>query len=339
MQTLFSTRDVHPRERFSHWHELVCRILVAQDSEPQCRHSFHAEIKAGMLADIRLLLFENPQMNVRRTAQHIAQARTDDLLLVRQGAGRLVLEQQDREVSLQPGHMTLLDPMLPYCGKFSSGSRTLVLKLQRRELEARIGKPGELVVRPLKPAIPESALTSSFLELLAAYADRLDAASQEMTQDQTLDLIAVSLAKAIDRGGRSLSSPRMLALQKVRAAIDSRLTDPTLDTKTVSAATGLSVRYANAVLARVDTSVGRLIREKRLDRCRRSLGDPLQSHRTVSEIAYGWGFSDLTSFGRAFKRAYGMLPSDYRRARKVATSLEAEADTKSVKAGSDFGIR
>jgi AraC-like DNA-binding protein len=148
-----------------------------------------------------------------------------------------------------------------------------------------------------------------------------------MTQDQTLDLIAVSLAKSIYQGRRSLSSPRMLALQKVRAAIDSRLTDPTLDTKSVSAVTGLSVRYANAVLARVDTSLARLIREKRLDRCRRSLRDPLQAHRTVSEIAYGWGFSDLTSFGRAFKKAYGMLPSDFRQAHKLATSLEAKSDT------------
>jgi AraC-like DNA-binding protein len=150
-----------------------------------------------------------------------------------------------------------------------------------------------------------------------------------MTQDQILDLIAVSLAKAIDHGRRPLSSPRIVALQKVRAAIDARLTDPTLDTKTVSSATGISIRYANAVLARVDTSVARLIREKRLDRCRRSLGDPQQAHRTVSEIAYGWGFSDLTSFGRAFKKAYGVLPRDYRRASKSASPLGGDGESKS----------
>src|SRR5262249_32806324 len=142
METLFSTRDVHPGERFPHWHDLVCRILVDHDSEPQCRQTFHAEIKAGTLADIGLLMFENCQMEVRRTARHIAQAQTDDLFLVRQCAGRLVLEQQDREVCLKTGDMTLLDPMLPYGGRFLSGSKTLVLKLQRRGLEARIGKAG-----------------------------------------------------------------------------------------------------------------------------------------------------------------------------------------------------
>ena len=51
---------------------------------------------------------------------------------------------------------------------------------------------------------------------------------------------------------------------------------------------------------------------RRLARCRRALEDPSQAHRTVSEIAYGWGFSDMTHFGRKFKAAYGLLPRDYR---------------------------
>jgi AraC family transcriptional activator of tynA and feaB len=39
----------------------------------------------------------------------------------------------------------------------------------------------------------------------------------------------------------------------------------------------------------------------------------LQAGRTLSEIAYAWGFSDMTHFSRRFKAAYGVLPSDYRR--------------------------
>jgi AraC-like DNA-binding protein len=53
-------------------------------------------------------------------------------------------------------------------------------------------------------------------------------------------------------------------------------------------------------------------RKKRLERCRKALTDPAQSKRSVSEIAYSWGFCDLTHFGRAFRAAYGMLPSECR---------------------------
>jgi AraC-like DNA-binding protein len=71
------------------------------------------------------------------------------------------------------------------------------------------------------------------------------------------------------------------------------------------------VRYANAVLAEHNTSIMRLIQARRLERCRYAFEDPNQAHRTVSEIAYGWGFSDMTHFGRRFKKAYGILPSEY----------------------------
>ena len=75
----------------------------------------------------------------------------------------------------------------------------------------------------------------------------------------------------------------------------------------------MSVRYANAVLGHEHTSITRLIRTERLERCRKALADRSQAHRTITEIAYGWGFSDMTHFGRSFKAVYGELPSDYRR--------------------------
>ncbi|MFB6451142.1 helix-turn-helix domain-containing protein [Bradyrhizobium tunisiense] len=51
-------------------------------------------------------------------------------------------------------------------------------------------------------------------------------------------------------------------------------------------------------------------------RCRYALENPSHPHRAVSEIAYGSGFSDMTHFGRRFKEAYGVLPSEYRKLAK-----------------------
>ncbi|WP_236020468.1 helix-turn-helix domain-containing protein [Sabulicella rubraurantiaca] len=101
----------------------------------------------------------------------------------------------------------------------------------------------------------------------------------------------------------------------VRAVIEARLTDPSLDASTVAAAVGVSVRYANAALAREGTSIRRLILARRLARCRKALADAAQAGRTVTEIAHAWGFSDMTHFSRSFKCAYGVTPSDYRHRR------------------------
>jgi AraC family transcriptional regulator, positive regulator of tynA and feaB len=60
------------------------------------------------------------------------------------------------------------------------------------------------------------------------------------------------------------------------------------------------------------TSLQRLIVSRRLDHCRRALEDPSQARRTMTDIAFAWGFSDLSHFDRRFKAEYGCSPRDYR---------------------------
>ncbi len=325
MEKLFSTDDVHPRDRFDYWHTVACRNFVDHESEPRCFLTFRAELEAGAFGGIDLVLFENAPMKVRRTARQTARSRTEDLFVCRQMAGALLLEQEGRELLLEPGDITLVDPMLPHQGEFRLGSRILVLKIRRQELEARLGNTREFTARALKPMSAEIGFTSSFLAMLPIYAGRLDSAAERIASDQALDLIAVSFAKAMQQQGAHLSSPRTLVLLNLYAAIEARLHDPALDSKTAAAIAGVSVRYANAVLAKLETSIARLIQSKRLARCRRALEDPAQGHRTLSEIAYGWGFSDMTHFGRTFKKTYGALPSDYRRMRKKVPDRHSDA--------------
>jgi AraC family transcriptional activator of tynA and feaB len=312
VEKLFSTDNVHPRDRFDYWHSVACEHLVTHHSRPECRGSFAAELEAGSLIGIGLVLFMNSPMTVSHTTRHIAHARDDDLFICRQVAGRLAVEQERREVVLDAGAMTLLDPMMPYRAKFGSGSKMLVLKIPRRSLQARVGRTREMVARSVAPAAGAS-LVSSFVDLLPTHADKLSVREKAVVENLTLDLLAISLAGMMDSEPARLSSARAVTLVNVHTAVEARLSDPTLDAKSAAAAAGVSLRYANAVLAQEDTSVARLIRSRRLARCASALRDPHQACRSVSEIAYGWGFSDMTHFGRSFKKAYGVPPKDYRR--------------------------
>jgi AraC-like DNA-binding protein len=141
----------------------------------------------------------------------------------------------------------------------------------------------------------------------------LSLAAEEIVKHQALDLVAVALASTMQGQKPRVSSAKGLALMSLHAAMDSRLSDQHLDGEMVAAAAGISVRYANSVLAEDGTSLTRLIQAKRLERCRMALEDEAQAHRTISEIAYAWGFSDMTHFGRRFRARFGLLPSDCRR--------------------------
>jgi AraC-like DNA-binding protein len=313
LKTLFSTSDVHPRNRFDYWHSIACETVVDHASIPESRQSFQAKLESEILAEgMGLILFENSPMTISHTMRHVAKAKTDDLFVCRQLAGTLALEQEGRDIVLEPGDVTLLDPRLPYTGTFFAGSRLLLLRVTRSLLDARLGNTREMIARCIKPLDAENSLTSALLATLPAHAGKLGDTAADLVKTQVLDLLAVSFAKTREGRTPGVSSARSLVTMKVRAAVEARLTDPALNTEAVAAAAGVSVRYANAVLADEGTSIGRLIQARRLARCKRALHDARQAHRTVSEIAYGWGFSDMTHFARTFRAAYGVLPSEYR---------------------------
>ncbi|MDX8496583.1 helix-turn-helix domain-containing protein [Mesorhizobium sp. VK22B] len=313
MNTTVSTADVHPRDAFDYWHEELCKKVVPHDCTPEDRQTFSAKTQSAPLADIALVQYESTPMENDVTGRHVARANSDELLIRLQTAGIFLFEQDGREGVLEAGDILLFDTRRPFRGRYLNGAKELILKVPRRQLEARIGDVRQAVARPIKRLEAEHGLTSSYLEMLPTYSGRLDAAAAELVRDHALDLVALSLAKAMDRGKPRLSSARSLVLVNVRVAVEARLSDPSLDAAAVAAAAGVSVRYANTVLAEDGTSITRLIWSRRLERCRGALEDPKQAHRRLSEIAYSWGFSDMTHFGRSFRAAFGLLPSEYRR--------------------------
>jgi AraC family transcriptional regulator, positive regulator of tynA and feaB len=320
MKKLFSTDSVHRRDRFDYWHSAAREHIVDHDSEPVDRQAFQAELEAESLAGIGLIQLRNSPMRVMHTTRHIRRQDAEELFVCRQIAGALWLEQEGREVTLQPGDLALVDPQMPYSGRFLSGSRLLVLKVPRMMMEARIGRVANATTRRLNPEGSGCGFVSEVVAMLPGHAAGLGSSAGEMVREQVLDLIGLSIAEVTGSDAK-LSSAQSVALTRLKAAVEARLADPDLGPDVIAAAAGVSVRYANAVLARDGTSIMRLVQARRLERCRKALADPAQAHRTISDIAYGWGFTDLTHFGRAFRAAYGMVPRDYR-ARAMAHAAE-----------------
>jgi len=79
----------------------------------------------------------------------------------------------------------------------------------------------------------------------------------------------------------------------------------------VAGALHMSSRTLQRKLREEDTSFTELLQQARLDLARRYLGD---QRRSVVETAYLLGFSEPSTFSRAFKRWTGMAPAEYREA-------------------------
>ena len=204
-------------------------------------------------------------------------------------------------------------------GNEETYAKEIVARLSSSMMAQRRQTRG-MVAIPMSRSDPEFRWTSSFLAMLAEIPDSMTLAAKEIAKEQTLDLIALSPMKAMGLSNPRISSARTVALLKMRAAIESRLSDPTLDPASTANAAGVSVRYANSLLAEQSSSITRLIRTRRLERSRMALEGPLQRHRTITEIAYGWGFSDMIHFGLPTRSAARSLRSP--KARPARTTAE-----------------
>jgi AraC-like DNA-binding protein len=320
MKTIFSTDELRSRDRFDCWHEVACKEICGHLSVPESAARFEAEMQTGQLGALKLFTFRNSPMDVARTQREIAKADIDDIIVCHQFAGRLALEQQTRQVVLEAGDFCLLDPLQPYSGHFYRDSKLFIMTVGRRALQARVGNLSAITVRHLGEGAT-GKLTAGYLSHLPACADEPEERVADALQEQVLDLLALTLAGITDQGGVTLSSPRALSEAKLRAVVEQNLSSPALSPAMVARLAGISVRYANALLARQGTSLYRFILSLRLDRCRRALEDPGQIHRTVTEIALSWGFTDLPYFSRTFKAAFGASPRDFRAAALDARNL------------------
>jgi AraC family transcriptional regulator, positive regulator of tynA and feaB len=308
----YSTKDVHPRDSMSYWMEVVAAGFVKL--AVKTKGAFNGTVTAGSIGSLVASTYDCDAHGVSRGGQEISRADNDDYFICLQQTGTSIHIQGDRTAVNEEGTFFLLDPRRPFWGQMQTAGKIVTIRVPRQELEARTGPTGALISRTLDARNPVAGLAFGFLSMLPERIDTLDAGAARKIAEQALDLVALAYS-AESQGGVTLSSPRAAALTMLKAAIESRLHDPSLKPVTAAAAAGISVRYANALLAQEGTGLEAYIIARRLERCRHALDDPAQGRRTVGDIAYSWGFSDLSHFGRRFKAEYGCAPGEYRKQR------------------------
>lgn len=320
MKQLFSTRDVHPRDRLTYWQDVACKTFVPLECRTGARPTFDATIWSASLADIGVALVETDDCDVERRGRHISATCDGEILLSLQLAGTCSLTQNARTVRLAAGDFAIYDTSRPYSLSVAQRTRQLVLKMPRKSVERRLGTVSRYLATAVRRADPLGGFASGFLELIpkrtAALEDMPALTAADLAQ-QVLDFTSLAVRHAAGGDIAAASASRTLALARLKSAIDHNLSDPGLRPAAAAAAAGIGVRYANALLAAEGSSLERYILDLRLCRAASMLQDPRQAGRAIGDIAYANGFDDPSHFGRAFKKRHGISPRDFR---KCATS-------------------
>jgi AraC-like DNA-binding protein len=75
----------------------------------------------------------------------------------------------------------------------------------------------------------------------------------------------------------------------------------------------MSVRQLHVLFEPGGTSFAQYLLSRRLEECKVALLNPIR-RRSVTDIAFAWGFNSLATFHRALRQAFGVTPGELRAA-------------------------
>jgi AraC family transcriptional activator of tynA and feaB len=218
--------------------------------------------------------------------------------------------QEGTRAVLQPGDTTLLDSGRPWSSDCAGRCSRLYLRVPIWLMQDRLRLP-------TLPALPRISLATRIGTTLFRLLTSLFQEAQAFTVDEaasTLDAYLEVLASCLggaSSAGSVVSRPDRLG-ERIQGFIQDNLTDPTLGPAAIAEAVGISVRHLHRLFSARGRRVSDWIREQRLERCSADFVDQRFSGKSITEIAFSWGFSDSAHFSRCFKLRFGVSPREFR---------------------------
>ena len=193
---------------------------------------------------------------------------------------------------------------------FEARCRLLWVRAPRMALGHRLIGAGGL---PIGRMAGDQGLPGVLSSLLAGIAARL----AELSQDdlRPIESALTDFLTAILTGLPGAETARgALQISRVSQIVETMLPQSDLTLRSLAEASGLAPRTLQKLLAAAGQTFAGYVRDRRLERCRAELENPLAAGDSIGEIALRWGFSDPAYFSRAFRNAYGSSPRAFRRA-------------------------
>ncbi|GAA1357895.1 helix-turn-helix domain-containing protein [Arthrobacter rhombi] len=294
---------------FAKWQALVGGAFPPLRIKTRDPGRFHGHVSAAGRDRLFITRLDSSGHEIARLPELISRHDDGYLKLSLHLAGSSLMVQDQHEQVLGSGDMTLYDTSRPYSMIHDEDVSFLVAMFPRDAIQGIAPDARSLAGTKIDGTAGLGAVVASYFRGLASNLDALANSSGDRLSGVGLDLIGAMIAE--EWGAESLQ-PASVLLHKVYRHIEQHLADPGLSPASIAEAHFISVRHLHALFQSEPQTVAEWIRRQRLQRCRVALRDPLQLHRSVTELAAEWGFADSGYFSKLFRKAYGITPSSIR---------------------------
>jgi AraC-like DNA-binding protein len=295
------------KEQFEYWHDVICDVFIPMTPQRlQNGNGFSGRVEARPYGVVTRTDVASDAQRTIHGPREVARSNGDFYFVNLVLDGRCHMWQNGRESTASAGQLAVVDTTEPYYLDFDRRWRMMTFRVPHALLSSRLAHPRQGTVTPMDAY---SGLGGVAAAMMRAWWNVDEPQSAHVAADMEQSFASV-LTSAMGSGDRDSSVKNELRGEVLRF-ISAHLSDPALSVATLCRRFAISPRFLHNLFAGQENTVAGTIRAMRLEQCARVLSD-VANTLTITEIAHRHGFTDSTTFSRAFRRHFGKAPRDVR---------------------------
>ncbi len=306
----FSTEDYAPHERLDACRDVYGRTLSRRDIEPLPDEPFRTDVTLWRMPGLGIAKARRSAAIYRLPRQFID---SDDVFITVGLTSGCEVHQRGRLLDLKPGEASVMITSEPACLKVPSCGQYINVRAPRRVLSPSVADLDAACCQRIPAHNPALRLLTCYIGLIEETQDFAapDLRRQVVTHIHDLMGLAIGATRDAAETARSRGG-RAARLRAIKQDIANRLDQPDLSVALIAAQHRVRPRWLQRLFEAEGTTFTEYVLAQRLARAHRLLTDPRRASMKISAIALDTGFGDLSYFNRAFRRRYGVTPSELR---------------------------
>jgi AraC family transcriptional regulator, positive regulator of tynA and feaB len=310
MSQSFSTDLVPIPDRLEAWRWNAQQICGDCRFQFPKRLSFHGSIERRKVAGLELTLFSSSPLSFNKYPVVSPHSEDRSCIVITQLAGARRYCQDGKVASLKGGDTTLIDSGRPWSSECLSDCARLYLRLPYSLMEARLRCNPFPIALQISGASGLGAILSCLLVSLYHQAEELTPEEGTAAVESYLRILSAYLGNPeFNPAGANCSD---VLAERIAMYVETHLAEATLGPAEIASAIGISVRHLHRIFSRRGCTVAEWIRNERLRRCHDALCDARLRDKSITDIAFYWGFNDSAHFSHSFKKQFGICPRAFR---------------------------
>ena len=297
-------------EELRAWGDCVSHTLVNLDFsavDSRFSGSYHYMIAKDCVAS---RLFGTAH-RTSRPQRKLREVENDFVLLIYLKTGQAAVSHRRYDGSVPEGSFIAFDSAKPHELAMSERFDHLALRMPKARFISLHPAISSMLDRPVGGRATEIQAAAGILDMIVSLGGAMPS-TVSMMAETVVKLLGDCVAKDGEREmGRAVRHD--LLAGRIVKCLEDNFTDPDYSSTHLAEAMGISRRYVDSIFAGMNSTFGKALLGKRLERCYLLLSDPRSRGRSVTDIAFESGFNDLSHFSKRFRERFGVAPRQARR--------------------------